>query len=260
MKRLLIILLFSIIYFHKSEGQVINIKKAVEEQVIDYNIIGSFDRLQKMDFLDANGQYYGKCMTMSMHSNIDSSVVIYIENGLMLICEDTLTQNMVLSEPAYVKLNPKEIKTFQLYAMCAEIHDGIPNKLTQYRLGNMADSNLIYITESINELLMNNIAGQGAVWAYTDGATEEDLLKYGATNTSIEKTIEILNKSNVVTRLNPILINDSSKVDSKVNRSSEAKYKYHILVNTYYIYLAGAVFLILIGTIIFLLTYLGILK
>jgi hypothetical protein len=179
------------------------VKDAVEKNMIRYSIVGSWDLYDKKEVLDADGQYFGKCLTIKLQSRIDSAVWISFDNGLMLMCDDTATQDMIITKGIYVQLEPKQHKIVQLYAMCAELHDGMPHMQTRYSVGNMADNNLVSVTQAIEYLLMNNIAGQGAVWAYTDGATEDDLRKYGATDNSLRLTIYILNEARVKTKLNP---------------------------------------------------------
>jgi hypothetical protein len=120
----------------------------------------------------------------------------------MLMCDDTTTQDMIITKPIYVNLEPRKQKEVQLYAMCSEIHDGAPNIFTDYKIGSIADKNLVSIANSIDEMLMNNIAGQGAIWAYTDQAEEAALRNYGAKDNTIKLTIEILNRAGVLTKLN----------------------------------------------------------
>jgi hypothetical protein len=141
--------------------------------------------------IDADGLHYGKCMTLNLVSRVDSALFIFIENGLMLMCDDTTTQDMIITKPIYVNLEPRQQKEVQLYAMCSEIHDGAPNIFTDYNIGSIADKNLVSIANSIDEMLMNNVAGQGAIWAYTDQAEEAALRNYGATDNSLNLTIEI---------------------------------------------------------------------
>jgi hypothetical protein len=179
------------------------ITDAAKINIIDYKICGSWDISSSQLMPDANGQYYGKCMTLNLVSTIDSVVVVVIENGLMLMCEDTTTQDMIITKPLYVHLPPRQRITVELYAMCSEIHDAMPNRYTDYKLGSRADKNLVSIANSIDEMLMNNIAGQGAIWAYTDQAEEAALRNYGAKDNTIKLTIEILNRAGVLTKLNP---------------------------------------------------------
>jgi hypothetical protein len=231
------------------------IQDAVEKKMIGYKITGSWNQFDKLHFLDADGQYFGKCMTIDIKSKLDSTVWIYIINGLMLMCEDTATQNMIITKPIYVELEPRKSKTVQLYAMCSEIHDGMPHSRTLYSVGNMADDNLVAITKAIDDMFMHNIVGQGAVWAYTDKATEEDIRKYGATDASIELTIQVLNKAGVTTQLNPPQIpnTDSTLVQTDTDISTVTPNENVISLDVNIIYISGGIIFLLLGSTVFLL-------
>ncbi|MFN6378921.1 MAG: hypothetical protein ACK4WD_06585 [Flavobacteriales bacterium] len=241
---------------HLLGQSTILIQDAVHKEIIEYEMSGSWNQDDKQLFLDADGQYFGKCMTIDLKSKVDSAIWLYLVNGLMLMCEDTATQDMIITKPIYVKLEPKKSKTVQLYAMCSEIHDGIPHKLTKYKFGDMADNNLVAITNAINDMFMHNVVGQGAVWAYTDNATEEDIRKYGATDASIELTIQVLNRAGVSTQLNP-----TSQPTADTNTTiiqadivpAVTSNKNIISLDAYIVYSAGGVLLILLGSTVFLL-------
>lgn len=231
------------------------IQDAVEKKMIGYKITGSWNQYDQQQFLDADGQYFGKCMTIDIKSKVDSTIRIYIVNGLMLMCEDTATQDMIITKPIYVELEPRKSKTVQLYAMCSEIHDFMPHSQTSYSVGSMADNNLVAITKAIDDMFMHNVVGQGAVWAYTDNATEEDIRKYGATGASIELTIQVLNKAGVTTQLNPHQITDTDSIIVQTvtpipttNPDQDV-----ILLDTYIVYIAGGIILLLLGSTVFLL-------
>lgn len=231
------------------------IQDAVDKKMIDYKISGSWNMNDKQQFLDADGQYFGKCMTIQIKSKADSTICINITNGLMLMCADSATQDMIITKPIYVQLEPKKSKTVQLYAMCSEIHDGVPHRQTAYKIGNMADDNLVSITKTIDDMFMHNVVGQGAVWAYTDNETEEDIRKYGATEASIELTIQVLNKAGVNTKLNPpsqpiaeieptVILADTVPTVIPDENS--------ILIDAYIVYTAAGAILILLCSTIFL--------
>jgi hypothetical protein len=227
------------------------INDASEKKIIDYRIVGTWDSYDKQEYLDADGQYFGKCMTIKLHSRIDSAVFIFIDNGIMLMCDDTATQDMIITKPIYVHLKARQYKTVQLYAMCSEIHDGMPHKHIAYKVGSIADNNLVSIAKTIDEMFMNNIAGQGAVWAYTDKADEADLRKYGATTNSLQLTIDILNKAGVETKLNPPKV-DSTATQTYLQTIDDYQDDNYFSIKKYVVYCATGVVLFLLGTTIVL--------
>lgn len=253
MKRILLIVGLLFITF-QLESQTLNIKKAIVDKKIEYSLSGSWDNSDDEEFQDADGQYFGKCMTIIIRNKSTDTIWVYIENGLMLMCEDTTTQDMINTKPIYVHLQPKEKKKIQLYAMCTEFHDGMPTKNLKYTIGKVADNNLVKITQSIEDMFMNNIVGQGAVWAYTDNVTEKDLRKYGATNNSIKLTIELLNKANVFTQINKQIKTIVKKKKLKHALSEERKNdKNEIVINKPFFYFLNGLSILAIMLIIGLL-------
>ena len=121
------------------------ITDAAKKNIIDCKIFGSSNLKDNQVSIDADGLHYGKCMTLNLVSRVDSALFIFIENGLMLMCDDTTTQDMIITKPIYVNLEPRQQKEVQLYAMCSEIHDGAPNIFTDYKIGSIADKNLVSI-------------------------------------------------------------------------------------------------------------------
>jgi hypothetical protein len=245
-----ILLLILSLYSFLGYGQTLTIEEAVEQNKIDCIITGSWDYNDPKEFLDADGQYFGKCMTISIRNKNNSAIEIYIENGLMLMCEDTTVQDMVVTKPAYVYLEPRQKKTVELYAMCSEYHDNMPGKQKKYRVGKKGEKELIRISKVIDEMFMHNLAGQGAVWAFTDQVNEKDLRKYGATDKSLEITIEILNEANVYTKINPEIIekpviSDNIKTQSD-ELSNSSSNKYGVTVDWLYIYIGAGVVLALL--------------
>ena len=124
----------------------------------------------------------------------------------------------------------------------------------------MADNNLVAITKAIEDMFMHNIVGQGAVWAYTDNAIEDDLRHYGATDNSLQMTIQVLNKAKVITKLNPpsaptadILQKDTTAVQTGTSITTAVPNKNVFTLDAYIVYSGGGVLLLLLGSTVFLL-------
>jgi hypothetical protein len=180
---------------------VINILDAIDKKTIDYKASGRYNTDDKTEYIDADGQYYGKSMLIILHNNSDDTLYIYIPEGLMLMSEDTVIQDMLITKPVYALLKPKRTQTYPLYAMCSEIHDKVPATHTKYTISKNNDEKLVSIAQTINRSFMQNVIGQGAVWAYTDNATEEDLRTYGARDETLELTLNLLAKAGIKTKL-----------------------------------------------------------
>ena len=234
----LVTILITIIQLAYSQAGI-PVEDAIKKGIIECRISGAWSINDKIEQVDADGQYFGKCMLIKVKSKIDSIITLYFNDGLMFISDDTIIQNMVLSKALHLALEPHEEKSFEFYAMCTEIHDKVPNKLTTYKIQNITDSNLAKITTTIDDLYMNNIVGQGAIWAYTDTAMEVDLYKYGASEKTIQLTKEILNKAKVNTLLNP-LPKDITSTNPNIHSDDN-----YILMNKYFVYNSFGVLLAL---------------
>lgn len=260
--RLILILTFiSFRCLSQSDTPIINILDAIDKKVIEYNSTGRWNQEDKSEYIDADGQYFGKCMLIILHNISDDTVYIFIPEGLILVSGDTIVQNMLITKPIYTLLNPKQAKKISLYAMCSELHDRVPATFVKYRVGKMGDSNLVSIAKVINESFMQNVVGQDAVWAYTDNASVEDLSQYGATNESLNLTLLLLEKAKVETKLAKEL-NFVSDKEIKSNRDSviskltnEFKASQHqlasqsgkFILNPYIIYSGIATIVLLVG-------------
>lgn len=198
---ILILLAFVSVRCFSQDIPTINILEAVDKKTIDYKSTGRYNVDDKTEYIDADGQYYGKSMLIMIHNKSDASIYIYIPEGLMLMSEDTVVQDMLITKPVYALLRPKQTKTYPLYAMCSEIHDKVPATFTKYKISRNNDQELISIAQTINRSYMQNVIGQGAVWAHTDNASEEVLRKYGATDETIDLTLNLLAKAGVKTTL-----------------------------------------------------------
>jgi hypothetical protein len=183
-------------------GETIKIQDALNAKKIICSITGNYNPNKPVATSDTNSSYYGKCMIIKIKNTSTMALNLEIDPGLMLMCNDTNIQDMVVTKFMLAEILPGKDVTLQLYAMCSEMHDGAPNINTRYKIGKMANKNLVSIARTINKMNMHNKIGQGAVWAYTDRATKNDLATIGATEISIRKTIEILNLSGVKTKLN----------------------------------------------------------
>lgn len=219
---------------------VIPINEAIDKGMLELKITGASDPRMFYEVIDQEGVYYGKCMIVILKSKIDSTVVLKLDCGTLLVPADDSVQTMIVTHDAEFALYPNTTYATHFYAMCTQFHDGIPMVETPFRIGETANSNLVKLTKYIEKSLMQNMVGQHAVWAVTDQVTFKDLEKYGADSISIELTKGILDSVNINTKLNPIEIRNA---ETESNASL-------ITINRYYVYGGiGLLFLLTITTI-----------
>jgi hypothetical protein len=201
MKISLTCLLFLMCSAFYGQSTTLDILNAIEQKKIEVKAKGSWNVNDASEYLDAIGMYNGKCMIIILRNLTNEALRVEIPEGLMLASEDTVVQDMLITKPMIARLPPKSKVQYPLYAMCSEIHDKVPNTRVNYTVKGMADTNLERIAQVINQTYAQNVIGQGAVWAYTDNATQSDLFRYGADSNTLPLTLHILEKAGVETEL-----------------------------------------------------------
>lgn len=216
----------------------LSINEAIDKGMLELKISGAYDPSIFYEVLNNDGVHYGKCMAIILKSKIDSLILLRLDCGTKLIPFDTTVQTMIVTQKAIFPLYPNEIYATRFYAMCGQLHNASPNIETTFRIGDLAEERIVRLATYLNDNYIQNMLGQHALWAFTDQAENEELLKYGADSLSIEKTKEILNNLNLETKLTP-------KNDTK-------KLKYKISLNRYYVFIGAALLLIFTTTTIIL--------
>jgi hypothetical protein len=218
----------------------ITISEAIDKGMLELKISGAYDPRVFYEVVNMDGVHFGKCMAIILKSNIDSVVNLRLDCGLQLMPFDTVVQTMIVTQRAIFPLFPRETYATRFYAMCGQIHDDIPNIETTFSIGDFADSGIVKLANYLGDNHIQNILGQHAMWALTNQADLDELVKYGADSLSITKTKEILNKLNLETKLTPSIVGTSTEKKNSIS------------VNRFYVY-AGIGLLILMTITILLL-------
>jgi len=209
----------------------ISILDAISKGMLELKICGAYDPEFFYEVVDREGVHYGKCMAIVLRSKIDSFVLLKLDCGTMLIPTDSSVQEMLVTHNAVFPLYPGQTYSTRFYAMCAQLHNKAPSIETTFRIGEMADSNLLNLANYLNDNYIQNMLGQHAVWAITDQANFGELKKYGADSNTIFKTKVILANLNIETKLTSNDVVASKSKEIKVNR---------------YIYFSGVVLLLIL--------------
>lgn len=219
------------------------IREAIDKGFIECNVIGAYEPQRFSETIDGDGMYFGKCLLIVLKSKVDSLLVLKLESGLLMIpTEDTAVQTMLVTHAVEFIVHPRSSNISKFYAMCTEFHNAAPSILVDFKIGEMAESNLIKLAKYIERMHLQNMIGQHAVWAITDQVSELDLIGYGADSLSIQLTKDALNSANLITRLNQ---ETSINIPST---SSEKKELTEITTNkTRYLYYVGMGILLIIS-------------
>jgi hypothetical protein len=202
----------------------ISIKEAIDKGMLDIRINGAYDPRSFYDEIDRNGVHYGKCMLINFKSKIDSTILLHLDCGTQLIPIDSNVQTMIVTQKVIFPLYPLYEFSSRFYAMCGQLHDAAPTIETTFRIGELADTGLVKLANYLSDNYMQNMPGQHAMWAYTDQANFNELIKYGADSLSIAKTKQILYDLNLETTLTPKM------AAAQIEDSNE------VSINRYYIY------------------------
>lgn len=214
----------------------IPIKEAIAKGLATIQIRGAYGAGLFYEILDqSDGLHYGKCIAFQMRSNVDSIVLLKLDAGTLLIPTNDSVQKMLVTHDVLFPLVPGGPYWTRIYAMCSQLQKEAPETKNVFSIGEKGDTNLVKLAQYLELSYNQNMAGQHAVWAYTDCAGTDVLGHYGADSNSLKRSIEILNAVNIITPLNKPLA--KSEVEQKPATT--------ITLNSYIIYTGAWLILLL---------------
>lgn len=205
---------------NNSTPTIIPLKQAIEGKMLEIRITGSFNPGQYYEIAGNDGMHFGKCMEAILKSKLDSTVIVKLESGTLLIPTDDSFQKMLVTKEVQFPLLPGRAYRTRFYAMCSQMHRRSPFIFAEYTVGEYADSSLVRLARHIDENYAQNMIAQHAVWAYTDSATFNELVNYGADSNSILQSIAMLNEVNLITTINPPLPVYKAVVENNITLNS----------------------------------------
>ena len=205
---------------NNSRPIVIPLKTAIKSKMLEIRISGSYNPRQYYEVAGKDGVHYGKCMEAILKSKLDSTVIVRLESGTLLIPTDDSFQKMLVTNEVLFPLFPGRVYRTRFYAMCSQMHKRSPYIFADYTVGEYADSSLYRLARHIDKTYAQNMIAQHAVWAYTDSASYNELVDYGADSNSILRSIAMLNEVNLNTTLNPPLPVKEPATDNKITLDS----------------------------------------
>jgi hypothetical protein len=222
------------------EPSVLPINEAIDKGLLELRISGAYEPQIFSEVVDKDGVHYGKCMAIRLKSNIDSLILLRIDCGTELIPFDSTFQTMIVTKNIELPLYPGQIYSTKFYAMCGQILYDMPYIESTYKVGVLADSNIVKLAEYFDRNFIQNIIGQHALWAYTDEADLNDLEKYGADSITIALTTNILNDLSIKT-----ILNTEEQIEGVLHHNI-------FEVNKFLVYGTGALILLLLTSTLYL--------
>lgn len=138
--------------------------------------------------------HYSKCLVARIRNTSGKVLQITVENGTQVIPEDSVYQNLIVTQNMFVSLYPNEKKDVELNAMCTEPHDRAPGATpVSYRLGRSADGVMKAVVDMIDKKAYFNSEGQNAVWCVAKNSGLDDIAGYD--------TVAVSNLQHLIARL-----------------------------------------------------------
>lgn len=137
----------------------INLEQAIQQKKVSFSAKGK---------AGAANSHYGKCLQMTLKNQTSHPLNVSLEIGRLLVPKDSNVQNMLVTKPIDFVLLPGKELTKDVYAMCAQRHDGSPSSSTDFSSGRMGNDKLQKIAQFIDNYNLHNDAGQAAVWSVSD--------------------------------------------------------------------------------------------
>lgn len=167
---LVLLALLPLLYAFKFKPQV---EELTLKQAIDKGYI-------RCTFENNKGYtHYSQCLLAKITNTSNKLISLKIENGTQVNPEDSVYQNLIVTENLFVSLNPQENRALPIYAMCTEPHDRAPgtNHVT-YTLNKDAQGVMKAVTELITSKHYQNSEGQQAVWCVASNSGLDNISGY----------------------------------------------------------------------------------
>jgi hypothetical protein len=123
--------------------------------------------LVKHAFIGAGG-YSGKCVTLHLQNNTNSTYNISLPPGTLFYPKDPGQQTLITVEPQYVSLAPKAKEKTVISAFCSEHSDRSPNSSSTFTLGKNKNPKFDSLFHFIQNKKIPEVAHQDIVWAISD--------------------------------------------------------------------------------------------
>lgn len=115
------------------------------------------------------GGHTGTVIEMTMKNNTNETLEIEIEPGRKFHPENPAMQDILVTRSQLIALKPLATQKIRISGMCCIAGNSSPSEGTNFRVGNMADSNLVKLARYINlNQLWEYHEAQDAVWIFSD--------------------------------------------------------------------------------------------
>lgn len=138
-------------------AKAINIEDAFKKGLIKYDISGT---------TEGNT---GACIAVNITNQSAEIVNLEIETGRILEASDTNYQNMIVTKRYFVRLQPKQKASQNIYALCSKPNRSSPIPETKFSHGKMATGSLLTMAKFVESKQLQNGEGQTLIWNMVNG-------------------------------------------------------------------------------------------
>lgn len=159
MKNLFVLSILFIFLGNKSPEppQTISLQEAFDLKLIHLDVKGN-----------ASSPHYAEPIKLSVKNLKNAPFILNIPNGQRFLSQDSAVQDMIVVKSEQLALAPGYEKSIVLNAMCTQHQNSGPKENEIYKLGPMAESQLLQVSKKIQEIEAYNTIGQYAVWAISN--------------------------------------------------------------------------------------------
>ena len=139
-------------------------QQAIKDKLITIDMHSRAQDEMNDDF----SSHYGPCVSMTVKNISGKSLQLSMDKGQILNSDDPGAQDLIITQPLILAIEPAAEKVENLYAMCTQMSHWSPGKEDGFSFGPMAGEDLRKLTEIIYRYKIQNATGQDGVWVLTD--------------------------------------------------------------------------------------------
>lgn len=182
-RKLLFLLAFVVSSGYIFAETTYKLEEATRKKLVSINLTGA---TADTAYHGESSSHYGPCIALELANAGNTELNLSLDYGYRLVPDDSSLQTMMVTKTLFAKLLPKQKKSYRVFAMCTEAHDGGPGADSRFALRNRASGNLLALAELINRKNYQSDAAQNAVWCLTN---DYDLQTIFSTDTTMMYTL-----------------------------------------------------------------------
>ncbi|MBK9013248.1 MAG: hypothetical protein IPM82_03745 [Saprospiraceae bacterium] len=115
------------------------------------------------------GGHDGECLKLNLKNKSKKKLEVRVPAGQIFEAGDSSLQNLMVSKNETFFVESGTSRIAKLFGLCIEASDGSPGENSIFKMGKLADGNLLKMAKYLNDnKLHQHPSAQYAVWAVTD--------------------------------------------------------------------------------------------